>query len=295
MHKDPLGDRIKRYEHQETGRSLMPLLPVVARLDGRSFSRFTQGLQRPFDPRMSDLMLEVARFLVEDTGACYGYTQSDEISLVFYSPSHDEQIFFNGRIFKMTSNLAALATAKFNRLLPEYLPEKAHRLPTFDCRVFNLPNLMEAANTILWREFDATKNSIYAVARTFYSHDQLDGLTIQEMHDRLFERGINWNDYEPRFKRGSHIQRRHVERAFTAEEIDLLPPKHAAHKNPSLTVLRSTITVLPMPPFSKVLNRVEVIFSAADPLVGSDVSEAPATPDVEDSALQAERIRFETP
>jgi tRNA(His) guanylyltransferase len=80
-----LNDRMKMYEKFETGRRFLPKLPVIARLDGRSFHSFTNGLGRPFDERLSNLMVNVTNFLVEGSNACIGYTQSDEISLVFYS------------------------------------------------------------------------------------------------------------------------------------------------------------------------------------------------------------------
>jgi tRNA(His) 5'-end guanylyltransferase len=79
---DPLGDRIKGYEAREGDRRAMRGLPVVARLDGRAFSRFTRGMARPFDQDFADLMVETTKYLVEQTQAAVGYTQSDEISLV---------------------------------------------------------------------------------------------------------------------------------------------------------------------------------------------------------------------
>src|ERR1700741_264409 len=110
--KDAFGDRMKLYEMTEAGRRLMPLVPVMARIDGRSFSGFTRKLERPYDKRLSDLMIETTRWLVEITVACMGYTQSDEISLTWYSESSESQVFFDGRIQKMVSQLASLATVK---------------------------------------------------------------------------------------------------------------------------------------------------------------------------------------
>ena len=171
---DSLGDRMKQYEAAEAGRRLMPLLPALARLDGRAFHSFVRGLARPFDKRLSDLMIDTATFLVRETNAAIGYTQSDEITLAWVPEEYDAQIFFDGRIQKMTSMLAALCSAHFNRRLPAFLPaEFAERLPVFDCRVWNVPTLEEAANTFLWRELDATKNSISMAARAYYDHAEL--------------------------------------------------------------------------------------------------------------------------
>jgi len=75
--KDALGDRIKGYEARETGRRAMRGVPLVARVDGRSFSKFTRGMARPFDSDFADLMVEVARCLVEQTHAKVAYVQSE--------------------------------------------------------------------------------------------------------------------------------------------------------------------------------------------------------------------------
>lgn len=264
---DQFGDRMKLYEHQEAGRRLLPLLPVCARIDGKGFSKFTQGLQRPYDTRLVELMCHTTAYLAQETQACIGYTQSDEISLVWYSDEYKSQIFFDRRVQKMVSVIASMTTAFFNAHLAEHLPEKAGELALFDCRVWQVPTLEEAANTILWREFDATKNSISMAARHYYPHEALHKKTGNEMQELLWQQGINWNEYPNFFKRGTFIQKRTVKRAFTVEEIEHLPAKHEARKNPALTVERSEVQRLDMPPFAKVTNRVDVIFSGMEPEV----------------------------
>lgn len=264
--KDPLGDRMKFYEMAEAGRKLMPLLPALARLDGRGFSRFTAGLDRPFDRRMADLMIETTRLLVAETGACCGYTQSDEITLAWYSDDFEQDAYFGGRIAKICSTVAALASVAFNRRLPEFLPpEYGDRLPTFDCRVWNVPDRVEGANAFLWRELDATKNSVSMAARHYYPHDEVMHKSAAELHELLYRKGVNWNDYPPFFKRGTYLQRRPVSRRFTAEEIDALPAKHAARRDPDLVVERSAVVALDLPPLNRVVNRADVIFLAAEP------------------------------
>ena len=266
--KDEFGDRMKNYEAVEAGRRFIPLLPVVARLDGKSFSKWTKGFKRPYDQRMSDLMVHTTQVLVQETQALIGYTQSDEITLAWYSPDYKSQIFFDGRIMKMTSVLASMATGYFNALVPSLIPERENHLAFFDCRVWQLPNLVEAVNTILWRELDATKNSVSMAARNYYSHNQLHELGRAEMMDLLMvlEPPINWNNYPAFFKRGVYVQRRRVMKKFTEKEKQFLPPQHEAHTNPDLVVERSETRQIELPPLSKVLNRVEVIFEGADPI-----------------------------
>lgn len=259
--KDPFGDRMKIYEKVEAGRRLIPLLPIMARIDGRKFSRFTKGLKRPYDQGMSSLMIATTKWLVEETNASMGYTQSDEISLTWYTDNFDTQLFFDGKIQKMTSLLASMATVKFNKLIPDFLsPEYAEKLPAFDARVWNVPNLVEGSNVFLWRENDATKNSISMAARSYYSHKDLMNKSGSEMQEMLFQKGVNWNDYPTFFKRGSFIQRRSVKRPFSPEEILNLPPLHEARRNNQFMVERRQIQEIEMPPFVKVKNRPQVIY-----------------------------------
>ena len=263
------GDRMKEYERMEGTRRFLPLLPVCARIDGESFSRFTKGLERPYDKRLVHLMCQTATYLVQETQANMAYTQSDEISLVWYSEEYKSQIFFNSRIQKMVSILASIATAYFNAHISEYIPKKEMQLALFDSRVWQVPTLEEGANTFLWRELDATKNSISMAARCYYSHKALHKKTSAEMQEMLWRKGINWNDYPAFFKRGTFVQKRRAYRKFTTEEIEKLPEKHEARKNPDLQIERAEFRFLEMPPFSQVKNRVDVIFYGAEPVVGA--------------------------
>lgn len=257
---DALGDRMKLYENIECGRKLIPLLPVLARIDGRAFSSFTRGMNRPYDERMQSAMINTTKFLVAETNACIGYTQSDEITLAWDSP-----VYFGGRICKIVSQLAAQATLAFNRIIAVTMPEYTERLPTFDARVWQLPNQTEAANVFVWREWDAVKNSITMAASTVYSHKELHGKNSSDKQEMLFAKDINWNDYPTAFKRGTYIQRRSVVRPFTADEIEKLPLKHEARTNPKLSITRNEIQIIDLPIFTTIINKEDVIFSGKFP------------------------------
>lgn len=263
--KDDLGYRMKAFESAEAWRKLMPLLPVIARMDGRAFHNFTRGMERPFDWSFGNCMRNTTLALVRETGACMGYTQSDEITLAWHSASIQSQIWFDGRIAKMTSQLGALATLYFFRFLLSEMPEYADRMPTFDARVWNMPNRTEGANAFLWREWDATKNSVSMAASAHYSHRELLGKNSRDKHDMLHAKGVNWNDYPAQFRRGTYVQRRRTSTPFTAAELDQLPPKHEARSNPGLIVERSTVSVIELPPLASVTNREAVIFDGAEP------------------------------
>lgn len=269
MQNDDLGDRMKLYEGMEAGRRLMPLLPAMARLDGRAFHSFTKGMNRPYDRAFSECMIDTTLALVKDTGACMGYTQSDEITLTWHSRDIKSQIWFDGRVSKMVSQLSAQATLIFFRLIQERIPEYANRMPTFDARVWNVPNRMEAGNVFLWREWDATKNSITMAASAYYSHKELMHKNSSAKCDMLYAKGVNWNEYPAFFKRGTYVQRRTESVPFSAEELEKLPPKHAARANPELVVERTVCSVIDMPPLVSVFNVEEVIFKGAKPFTAS--------------------------
>lgn len=267
--RDDLGDRMKEYERAEAGRRLMPRLPILARIDGKRFSRFTEGLPRPYDQRLSALMVATTRRLMEDSAALVGYTQSDEISLLFYSDDPKVQLFLDRRVQKLTSILASMTTAYFNADLGAAIPERAGTAAFFDCRVWAVPSRDEAANTFLWREIDATKNSVSMAARAYYPHAELHGRTSAEMQELLFQKGVNWNDYPAFFKRGTFVLRRTTQRRFSAEELAALPPRHAARSDPDLLVTRNELRAVELPPFGRIVNRVGVLFDGEEPVVAA--------------------------
>lgn len=269
---DAFGSRMKMFEGMEADRRLMGLLPAFARLDGKCFHNFTKNMERPYDKRLSDLMCATARYLAEETNACMAYTQSDEITLAWYSDDIKSQIYFDGRISKMISVLAAQCSCYFNQEFINFFYEcQKPSTAIFDCRVWNVPTLEEGANVFLWRELDATKNSITMAASSVYSHTELMNKNGKEKQEMLHQKGINFNNYPDFFKRGTYIQRRKVMTSFTTDEIDKLPLKHEARKNPDLKVERSKFFTLDMPPFNKVVNRSGVVFFGMEPILQEEM------------------------
>ena len=132
-----------------------------------------------------------------------------------------------------------------------------------------MPTREEAINTLLWRERDASKNSLSMAARHYYPHAALDGLRGPELHERLHEAGVNWNDYPAVFKRGTFVRRESVRRPFDADELESLPAQHEARRNPELVIERTVVQAIEMPPFDKVSNRIAVVFDGASPELGN--------------------------
>ena len=256
---DEFGTRMKSYEADETARRFDVQLPIYARIDGRSFSRFTRGMDRPFDRKMADAMVETTKHLVHETHARIGYTQSDEISLVWLADGPESDVFFSGKIQKMVSVIASMAAVKFATVIPS---ELVSRLPHFDCRVFQLPSREEAANAFLWRAMDARKNAVSMVAQANFSHRQLFEKGQKDMLAMLGEKGIDFEAYPASFKRGTFVRRTTVSRDLSPDELARIPERH----RPTDPVVRSEMAVVDMPPFNKVANRASVIFDGAEPI-----------------------------
>ena len=262
--KDDLGDRMKAYEAVETGRKFDPQLPVYARIDGRGFSKFTKGMERPFDSRMTWSMIDTTKYLVDKTHAVMGYVQSDEISLVWDGSETNSKHFFDGKIQKACSVLASMAAARFAPAIYRNFGTWPLNCPHFDCRVIQLPDRSEATNMFLWRELDAQKNSVSMLARAHFSHKDLHGKSGADMHAMLATKGIYMTDQPTAFSRGTWLRRVVEDKVISEEDRMLIPAKH--RPAPGAIVQRSSVQEVDMPRFVTVTNREAVIFDQALPL-----------------------------
>ena len=213
MGYDNLGDRMKSYE----GRNqyyLQRRTPVIIRIDGKAFHTFTRGFARPFDEVLGNSMVLTMEYLCQNIQGCvFGYTQSDEITLVLIDYMRlDTDAWFDYRTDKMCSIAASMATMAFNRYFYEFMPADADNTgiyykafekgAMFDARVFNIPK-EEVCNCIYWRQLDAVRNSVQMVGQANFSHKELQGKSCNMIQNMLLtQRGINWHDYETRWKRG---------------------------------------------------------------------------------------------
>ena len=232
-----LEDRMKNYE-QVSKERLMRRCPVIIRIDGRAFHTFTRGFRRPFDEVLVKTMQDTTKFLCENIQNCvFGYTQSDEISLVLVDYQKlNTDAWFDNEIQKICSITASMATMAFNRIFAKNVKEynmewecgltpqsveiqKAHydyidvlnkaveKGAMFDARCFNIPK-EEVVNCIYWRQLDASRNSVQMVGQAHFSQGELHEKTCAMIQDMLHEqRGINWNDYPTYLKRGTAIKK----------------------------------------------------------------------------------------
>lgn len=202
--------RMMGYEHPSQG-VLMRRTPVIVRVDGKAFSKFTRKFNKPFDQRIFRCMQAAALRLVKEAQNCrLAYFQSDEISLLLTDfRTLTTEAWFRNRVQKICSVSGALATAGFGQQLADegdtvgLCPE----LPVFDARCFNLPR-EEVTNYFVWRQRDAERNSVSMLAQSHFSHKdkELQGLNRDQLMDMLMlKRGINWNDQDVHFKRGTCV------------------------------------------------------------------------------------------
>lgn len=215
MDKTSLGSRMKEYESVPK-KFLMRKTPVIIRLDGKAFHTFTKGFDKPFDKNIESAMTETMLYLCESIQGCVlGYTQSDEITLVLADwQSIDTDAWFSYNVQKMVSVSASMATFIFSLVMrvnadfsekdkAELIHRKINNGAFFDARCFNLP-MHEVPNVLIWRQQDATRNSIQGLAQSLFSHKELQGLKCNQLQDKIFtEKGINWNDLTTYQKRGA--------------------------------------------------------------------------------------------
>lgn len=204
MKRDDLGDRMKGYEHHRTLDKISGPY-VYARIDGRGFSKFTKGMHKPFDIDLQTIIIAVTETLVRKTHAIAGYTQSDEISLIW----ERDKIFFDGKIQKLASILASLTTSHFiiEGLKTTHYSAIVERHPHFDARVFELPDQHEVANAFLWRYNDAYRNAIQGIGQANFSHKQLNKKSIKELEAMLASIGIFKTDFSDNCIHGTFIRR----------------------------------------------------------------------------------------
>lgn len=198
---DSLGDRMKAQYENRTRFSLPRRTYTIIRCDGKAFHTLTRGLQKPYDAGLAMAMGAAALALCKEAqGSQFGYVQSDEISVLLTDFADIKtEAWFDGNVQKICSVAASVVTAAFNA---EYRSDAAH----FDARVFTIPDPVEVENYFIWRQQDATRNSISSLAQAHFSQKQLHGVNNAQMQELLFrEKGINWNDCRTEEKRGRAV------------------------------------------------------------------------------------------
>lgn len=229
-----LGGRMKRYE-ASGNMALYRRIPVILRIDGVKFSKFTKGFVKPFDKLLMKTMQQTMESLCREIqGSTLGYTQSDEISLLLVDyQTLESDAWYDNDLSKLCSVGASTATMFFtehfftnvrelgadmsvmtptafydkygvNKVeVPLQTYERKLFKARFDCRAFNVPK-EDVANYFLWRQQDAERNSVQMLGQSLYSHKSLQGISNKALQNKMFtEKGVNWSELPTPCKRGS--------------------------------------------------------------------------------------------
>ena len=229
--KDALGTRMKENYENVAKSKLVRRMPVAIRIDGKAFHTFTKGFNKPFDKVLMQTVQRTTEYLCKNIQGCvFGYTQSDEISLILIDYKKlNSSAWFDYQVQKTCSVAASMATMAFNKYFEEEVaswwreysldPEEFDKMSSqekvygnaiykgalFDARCFNIPK-EEVGNLIYWRQLDAVRNSINMVAQSVFSHKSLQGLSCNDMLNKLLEeKDINWNDLPTECKHGTAL------------------------------------------------------------------------------------------
>lgn len=231
--KDALGDRMKeRYESAQR-MFLTRRVPVIIRIDGKAFHTFTRGFKKPFDACLMESMQRTMKYLCENIQGCvFGYTQSDEITLVLTDyATITTDAWFGYNVQKMTSIAASMATLAFNRFFAEATSTYRRRVNAlwtcteeesricaayekaiekgamFDARAFSMP-VDEVCNCLVWRQQDAIRNSIEAVGQAYFSANELHGKNQKAIKEMcLSQYDVDWEKLPATCQRGSSCYR----------------------------------------------------------------------------------------
>jgi tRNA(His) guanylyltransferase len=200
MH-DELGNRIKT-QYEDRSRVMLPRRTyTILRVDGRAFHTFTRGMEKPFDFGLIERMCSAAVECCADFQGCqFAYQQSDEVSFLLTDfEGIKTEAWFDNNLQKICSVGASAFTRAFN------VGFSRHGM--FDARAFTIADVNEVENYFIWRQSDATRNSMQMAAQAHYTQNELHQRAWSEMNEMLFAKGINFNDYPIRARRGVVIRK----------------------------------------------------------------------------------------
>lgn len=213
--KDELGDRIKSNYEDRTRYMLPRRSYTILRIDGRAFHTYTKTCKKPFDAELCEDMNSAAMELCNQiSGARMAYVQSDEISVLITDFAEDATMaWFDNNLQKMVSVGASITTTAFNRNRIGRMPSGqvgSYIWANFDARAFTIPDRQEVFNYFIWRQADAMRNSISMIARSKFSHSQLDGKHIGQMKQMLKDNGTDIHSFDHGFLNGRLISKHQI-------------------------------------------------------------------------------------
>lgn len=250
--KDELGDRMKGYYENRYQFSLTRRIPVIIRIDGKSFHTFCKRF-KPYSKELNETLDKVMKYLCENVqGAKMGERHSDEISILITDfDTTGTDAYFDYNVQKICSVVASLATSEFCRQLcimanenetMQYLDIYDEKWPVFDTRCFNVPTT-DVANYFYWRQLDAGRNSISMFAQAHFSSKELHGISNEDKKRMLIsKKKFDWDQLPQEVKFGS---------------MCVKEPKEIKTENG--TAIRYKWTITPSLPYEQMYNLVSKV------------------------------------
>ena len=276
--RETLGEYCKRLELPYTTGTASPDLDIprvsipegkycIIRVDGRAFHTFTKPYkckEQAFSADITNAMQAAVEALMNEFSPIVVYSQSDEITVVI-DPA---KIPFSGKCHKLNSIAASVATAAFNLYLCRNHLARTAKPAIFDARSYGVTR-EDVLKVLIWRQRDAIKNSISAVARTAYSHKMLEGKKSEDKIAMLEEKGIIWESFPHRCIYGMTAFR-----VSKLVDIDINwlreqgTPEHVLAQlgGEGSTAMRNVTEYPDLPRFDHIANFEQVIFDHAEPL-----------------------------
>jgi tRNA(His) guanylyltransferase len=186
--------------------------PVIMRMDGRNFkeSLARLGFLRPYDIAFARGMVAAARSLLEDSGLApaWAFTFSDEISVLF------EELPFDGRVEKLDSVVPSYLSSALTLSLKQPVPL------AFDARVIPV-HREEIIDYLINRQSEAWRNHMQSYG--FYTliaegmgereaAAKMKGMKFEDIHEMMWQRGVNLNETPGWQRKGVFIYRRAYEK-----------------------------------------------------------------------------------
>lgn len=180
--------------------------PVILRLDGKAFHTLCRRMEKPFDKNFIDGMVHSAKTTCKEIqGAKCAYIQSDEVSILLTDFDRlNSSAWFDYNLQKLVSISASLMSVRFSNWLLEMFKIGP---AVFDCRAFNIPK-EEVCNYFIWRQKDWMRNSIHMLARSVFSHKELQNKKVLDMLKILQEIGMDWHELEAIYRNGTFLYRK---------------------------------------------------------------------------------------
>lgn len=186
--------------------------PVIMRMDGRNFkeSLARLGFRRPYDETFARGMVAAAWSLLADSslGPEWAFVFSDEVSVLF------NELPFDGRVEKLDSVVASYLSSALTLNLKQDTPL------AFDARVIPV-HREEIVDYLIGRQSEAWRNHMQSYG--FYTlvaegagereaAAKMKGMKFEDIHEMMWQRGVNLNETPGWQRKGVLIYRKPYEK-----------------------------------------------------------------------------------